>query len=201
MVATVLIAEATGGSYGSPSWATVTAVRLYSADTSDSSGVSTSNPVVIPAGTAGTAFNYSYWKHVALNIYTSPSTQITNIRHYVTWSNSWNWGTNGQIRRGNKASPVGCPTADYNPATGTSGTTGNSIEGSSGHNYYNGQSYPVADLTQDNSTNPATIDSTSYTTGSSTTYTYGVVLQVRISSDATQGAQTANVCTWMYDES
>src|SRR3989304_1653585 len=97
-------------------------IRFHTADTPDA--IDTTNPVPIPSS----SFNYSYWVHVALQ-FGGTFTQLSNFRHYSDGTIGWTLGTNGELRRGNRDSgDDGCPKASYNLATGTIGTTGDSIE-------------------------------------------------------------------------
>lgn len=87
---------------------------------------------------------------------------------------------------------------EYDVATGTEGDTGDEIEhATNGHGYYNGQTTKTKDMANDTSGSPATIDSTDHTT---TGKCKGVVLQVKVASDATQGEQTDETLTFKYDE-
>ena len=56
-------------------------------------------PIPIPAA----GFNYSYWKHVCLGV-TGTFTSVSNIRHYCDGAIGWNFGTAGELRRGNRDS-------------------------------------------------------------------------------------------------
>ena len=193
MVATVNVEIWKGGSDGSPgSEVTVTQIRFRTDDNPDT--IDSTNPIPIP--TSG--FNYSFWVHVCLT-FSGTFTEISNIRHYCDGSIDWTLGTNGELRRGNRDSgDHGCPKASYEVATGTVGTTGDAIEdGTNGHSYYNGQTTPTVNIENDTSTSPAVIDSNTYTAAGDS---YAVVLQVKVDTDATQGAQTAETLTFMYDE-
>ena len=87
---------------------------------------------------------------------------------------------------------------EYDVATGTEGTTGDAIEdAANGHDYYNGQTTPTRSVTYWTSSNKATVDSTDHTT---TGKCKAVVLQVRVSSDATQGEQPDETLYFSYDE-
>jgi hypothetical protein len=137
---------------------------------------------------------------VYLKIDVAPSVKINNIRHYSDGTISWNYGTGGQLRRGNRDSgDKGCPMdTEYDVATGTEATTGDAIEdGSVGHGYFNGQSTKTANIASDTVGSPATIDSTDHTT---TGKCKAVVLQVKVDTNATQGEQTDETLTWKYDE-
>jgi hypothetical protein len=193
MVATVVVNEMTGSG---PTYTAITnRVRLFSDDVAtNQSTAQTTNPIVIPSAD----FNYSYWKHVCLDLQGSGFT-ITNVRHYsnADVTATWHMGTSGMLQRGNRdAGDHGCPVANYTQASGTAGTTGNPIETT--HPYYSGQTVKVADVNSDIAPNGATIDSTSHTSAEKTK---SVVLQCKIAPNATQGTQTAVTLTWKYDES
>lgn len=198
MVATVTVVELTGAG---PSYTTITnRVRLFTADqATDQVTPQTTFPVPIPAAN----FNYSYWKHVALELAGSGFT-ITNIRHYGTGSaTGWTYGTGGALLRGARDSgDQGCPAGDYEQATGTQGTSGYYIgDGTNGHDYYKGQTAPTVDAAADTSGSPCVVDNTS--TYVAAGYTKSVVLQVKVDTAANgsvQGTQTAYTFTWKYDE-
>ena len=203
MVATVTIEEANGGSDGSP--ATHTRVDGQNANdgtdvrfaTTDSYNPVSSYPCIIPS--SGT--NYSYWKHLYLNIANGTGfTTINNIRFYTDGSIGWTCGTNGGLFVALRDSgDNGCPMdTEYDVATGTEGTTGDYIaDATLGHDYYNGQTATPADASNYTSGSPLTIDSTDH---SSAGMSKAVVLQVKIATDATQGTQNDEVLTFVYDE-
>jgi len=182
-----------GGTDGSPGTeSTGTSFRFHTADTPTTADTST--PIPIPTAD----FNYSYWVHLCLTI-SGSFTKVNNIRHYSDGTIGWNLGTSGELRRGNRdAGDKGCAKTDYDVATGTSGTTGHSIEDdTNGHGYYDGQSTETADVASDTSGSPATIDSSDIET---TADSKAIVLQVKVDTDATQGAQAAETLTFKYDE-
>jgi hypothetical protein len=161
----------------------------------------TIHPVPIPT----TGYNYSFWAHVYLKITVAPSTSITNIRLYCDGAIGWGTAvlTVGKRDSGDNGCPMG----------GQSGTTqyaqalidaGNSDSGyaigvaTNGHAYYRSQSTPTVDITSYISSAPLTLDNTNtYTT---TGVTKSAVLQVKVPSTATQGAQAAEQLTLMYNE-
>lgn len=196
MVATVGVYQATGGSDGSPADENeiTTSTRLQTKD--QFAPTDTTYPIPIPTAD----FNYSYWTHIYLKITVAPSVKINNIRFYSDGAIGWNYGTGGELRRGNRDSgDHGCPMdTEYDVATGTEGTTGHSIEdGSNGHGYYNAQTAKTADVASDTEGSPATIDSTDHTT---TGKCKAVVLQVKVDTDAVQGEQTDETLSFKYDE-
>jgi|Deesub1362A_J573_1020465.scaffolds.fasta_scaffold04856_8 hypothetical protein len=193
MVATIDVEVWTGGTAGSPTKTNVTSGVRFRTDDSPLTQDLT-NPIPIP--TSG--FNYSYWIHAALAI-SGTFSQVSNIRHYSDGAIGWTLGTGGEVRRGNRdTGDHGTPEASYQPANGTQGTSGYSIEdGVNGHPYYNAQTTPTANIANDTSGSPATVDSGAYTAAGSTK---AVVLQVKADTNATQGSQTAETFTFLYDE-
>jgi len=196
MVATVGVYQATGGSDGSPGNEdeVATSTRLQTKDQFVIDD--TTYPIPIP----DSGFNYSYWVHIYLKITGAPSVKINNIRFYSDGAIGWNFGTSGELRRGNRDSgDHGCPMdTEYDVATGTEGTTGHSIEDdTNGHGYYDGQTTETADVASDTEGSPATIDSTDHT---DTGKCKAVVLQAKVDTDATQGEQTDETLTFKYDE-
>lgn len=191
MAATYQVILYNGGSDGSPTKTVVTNVRFHS---SDSNASDNATPVLIDS-----VARYSYWKSVCIR----PSgsfTQVDNIRHYTDGTIGWTLGTAGELRRGNRDSgDHGTAEGSYELATGTSGTTGDTIEdGTNGHTRYNGQSTPTADMSNDTSGSPATIDTTAIT--SAGTDSKHIVMQVKTDTDGTQGVQSSETLTWKVDE-
>jgi len=182
MVATVGVYQATGGLDGSPANENeiATSTRLQTKD--QFAPNDTSYPIPIP--TSG--YNYSYWIHAYLKITGGTFTKINNIKFWSDGAIGWNFGTNGELRIGNRDSgDIGCPMdTEYDLATGTEGTTGDSIEdGTNGHDYYNGQTTPTKNVEDWTSSSKATVDSTDHTTAEKCK---AAVLQVKVASDATQ---------------
>ncbi len=195
MVATVNVQQAVGGSDGSPgSYNNIaTNTRLQTKD--QFAPADTSHPIPIP--TSG--FKYSYWIHICLDL-NGTFTKINNIRFYSDGTLGWNFGTGGELRRGNRDSgDQGCPMpTEYDLATGTEGDTGHSIEdGPNGHGYYNAQSTPTASVAGDTEASQALIDSTDHTSAEKTK---AVVLQCRVANDAVQGEQADETLSFKYDE-
>lgn len=208
MVATVVVQEVTGGTDANPTYQTVTnRVRLMTTDAfTNQTTAQTTNPVIIPAnGTAGYgggAFNYSYWKHVCLDIAGSAFI-ITNIKHYSAGdintpsAGFWTTGTGGGLYRGNMdAGDIGCNAANYIVAVGTAGTTGNPISAS--HTFYSGQTTSMLDVNSDTSGAAPVVDSSSIVAAGKSKM---ICLQAKVCNDAVQGTQTAKTLTWQYDES
>jgi hypothetical protein len=192
MVATVAVEYWNGGTDGSPNKTSASTFRFRSDDSPAT--IDNTNPLIVP----DSGLNYSYWSHIALAI-SGTFTEVSNIRFYSDGTINWTLGTDGVVNRGNRDSgDNGVAEADYEVATGTSGETGDAIDdGTNGHSYYNGQTTPVSDVTSDTSASPATIDSSTYSTSSSTK---AVVLQTIIDTDATQGTQASETFTFLYDE-
>ncbi len=195
MVATVNVQQAVGGSDGSPDTYNnvATSTRLQTKDQFAPADIS--YPIPIPVS----GFKYSYWIHVCLDL-AGTFTTINNVRFYSDGTVGWNFGTGGELRRGNRDSgDHGCPLpSEYDLATGTEGDTGDSIEdGSNGHGYYNGQTTPTANVANDTEASPATIDLTDHTSAEKTK---AVVLQCRVANDAVQGEQADETLSFKYDE-
>jgi hypothetical protein len=195
MVATVLVYQGYGGSDGAPSEAEITAsTRLQTKD--QFSPTDTTYPIPIP--TSG--FNYSYWIHVYLKITGGTFTKINNIKFWGDGTLGWNVGTNGELRLGNRdTGDIGCPMdTEYDLATGTESTTGDTIEdATNGHGYYNAQTTKTRSFTYWTSANKATVDSSDHTAAGKCK---SVVLQAKVATDATQGEQTDETLTFSYDE-
>ncbi|MCW4016817.1 MAG: hypothetical protein NWF06_10640 [Candidatus Bathyarchaeota archaeon] len=195
MVATVNVQQTVGGSDGSPaSYNNVTAsTRLQTKD--QFAPADTSYPISIPSSD----FNYSYWIHVCLDL-SGTFTQINNVRFCSDGAIGWNFGTGGELRRGNRDSgDHGCAMpSEYEVATGTEADTGDSIEdATNGHSYYNSQTTPTADVASDTEGSPAIIDSTDHTSAEKTK---AVVLQCKVANDAVQGEQADETLSFKYDE-
>lgn len=153
------------------------------------------NPCIIP-GTALT--NYSYWKHLFLAIQDTSYTTINNVRFYTDGGIGWNCGTGGGLFVANMATAVngeGCPMdGSYVQATGTGGTSG--LEMIANHTYYAAGSAVNASTYQAGT--PLDVDLTDHSAAVSDCK--AVVLQVVLKDDATQGTQTDETLTFIYDE-
>lgn len=188
MAATYQVINYNAGSDGSATKTVVTNVRFRSDDDNTSD---LTNPVLIDS-----VARYSYWKSVCLRV-NGTFTQVDNFRHYTDGTIGWTLGTSGQLDRGNRdTGDHGVPEASYEIAEGTAGTTGDTI--SSTHTYYSGQSVKIADMSNDTSASPATIDSTAITVA--TTDTKHIVMQITTDTDGTQGTQSTETLTWKVDE-
>jgi len=195
MVATVNVQQAVGGSDGSPgSYSNVTAnTRLQTKD--QFAPADTSYPIPIPTS----VFKYSYWIHVCLDL-SGAFTKINNVRFYSDDTIGWNFGAGGELRRGNRDSgDHGCPMpTECDVATGTEADTGDAIEDeTNGHNYYNAQTTPTANVASDTEASPALIDSIDHTAAGKTK---AVVLQCKVANDAVQGEQADETLGFKYDE-
>jgi hypothetical protein len=195
LVATVNVQQAVGGSDGSPgSYNNIaTNTRLQTKD----QFAPTDNSYPIPIPTSG--FKYSYWIHICLDL-SGTFTKINNLRFYSDGTIGWNFGTGGELRRGNRDSgDHGCPMpTEYDVATGTEGDTGYSIEdGANGHDYYTARSTPTASVANDTEGSPALIDSTDHTSAEKTK---AVILQCQVANDAVQGEQADETLIFKYDE-
>jgi hypothetical protein len=195
MVATVNVQQAVGGSDGSPGTYNniTTSTRLQTKDQFAPSDIS--YPVPIPQS----GFSYSYWIHVCLDLSGTFAT-INNVRFYSDGSIGWSFGTGGELRRGNRDSgDHGCPMdSEYNLATGTEASTGDSVEDETlGHGYYNSQTTPIVDVSNDTEGSPAVVDSADHNGAGKTK---AVVLQCKVASDAVQGEQSDETLSFKYDE-
>ena len=188
MAITVNVENWTGGSAGSPTKSNGTTYRFRTDDSPET--ISVTNPIHIPPS----GFNYSYFVHVALEL-TGTFTLFDNMRFYSDGTIGWTFGTGGEIRRGNRdTGDDGCPVASYFVATGTPDDTGDELGVT--HTYFSAQTVKTASVASDTSGSPATIDSGSHTTAESTK---AVVLQLKVADDATNGAQSAETFTFIYD--
>lgn len=66
-----------------------------------------------------------------------------------------------------------------------------------GHDYYNTQTTPTANVANDTEASPATIDSTDHTNAEKTK---AVILQCKVANDAVQGEQADETLSFKYDE-
>lgn len=189
MAATVNTEVWTGGSAGSPNKTAASTLRFRTDDSPTTTD--TSNPLIIPD--SGT--NYSYWVHLALEI-SGTFSEVSNIRFYTDGSLGFTLGTAGQVVRGNRDSgDQGCPESSYEVASGTVGTSGDDL--GANHGYFSGQSTPEADAFNATSGSPITVDSSTYT---SSTSSKAVVLQADVDTDASTGTQSDETFTFLYDE-
>jgi hypothetical protein len=186
-VATVVVQQWTGAG---PTKTTVTTPRL---STSDSDNPGTANPIPIPAA----SFNYSYWMSLFLTITNiNDATLLNNHKFYSDGTIGWTLGSSGELRMGARDSgDFGLPGASYEQATGTPGTSGDDLEAS--HTYYSGQTNKSDPVSGKTSGSPATIDSGDHTIAEAFK---GVILQAKVDTDATRGAQTAEQLNFSYDE-
>jgi len=197
MVATVGVYQLTGGADGGAGATEneiATSTRLQTKDQFVIDD--TTYPVPIPSSD----FNYSYWIHVYLKITGGTFSKINNVKFWCDGTIGWDFGTNGELRMGNRDSgDKGAPMdTEYDVATGTEGTTGDEIEHvTNGHDYYNGQTTKTVDVETHDSANKATLDSSDHTV---TGKCKAVVLQVKVDTNATQGEQTDETLTMSYDE-
>lgn len=189
-VATMAIKQYTGST---PDKTTVTTPRL---STSDSANPGTGNPVPIPAAD----YYYSFWMCLALCITAmNDATLINNHKFYMDGACGWTMGTGGDLFIGIRDSgDNGCPEGSYDQATGTEGTTGHWMDdGTNGHTYYKDQTATPAAADTYTSGSPLTVDTQDMTEAGELDH---IVVQVKVASDATRGAQTAETLTFQYDE-
>ena len=190
MTAPVAIKEANGAG---PTLTTITQGRYC---TEDAYNPGDSNPCVVPSAD----FNYSYWKHHALDI-SGAFTKINNIRWFTSGNIAANWvlGTGGMLLVAVRdADDNGCPSGDYDQSTGVEGETGKYIkDAADGHAYYKAQTANPADADGYTSAASLTVDTSDYTVPAVSKY---VVTQTKIGSDATQGDKPNETLTMRYDE-
>lgn len=198
MAATVSVCEWHNGSLGNPDYTNVSSSGQTSRYcTMDAVNPNTSNPMVIPAS----GQRYSYWKHHSLSITVAASTKIDNIRFYTDGNSSnWTMGTTSGVYVLNQSggAPHGVLNDSYELPTGTEGTEGFQVmDNNSGHSIYN-ISGLLIDIENFSSGNPVDVDTNiSY---SGTGKTLGIVSQIKIDDDATQGDMADLTATFMWDE-
>lgn len=176
-----------------PTHSTVTTPRM---STSDTNAPGTSYPIPIPAAD----FNFSYWMSLALAITNiQDATLLNNHKVYMDGACGWALGTSGELNVGLRDSgDNGCPEGSYDQAGGTEGTTGYDIaDDTNGHAYYKSQSPEEGALDGYTSGSPLTVDTGDHTIAEDFKH---IVLQAKVDTDATRGAQTAETITFQYDE-
>ncbi len=203
MVAIVQIYEANGGSDGSPGTktrvdgqnlgdGTATDVRFCAADAYNDVAA---NPCIIPLS----GDNYSYWKHLYLNI-SGTFTTVNNVNVYSDGTIGWACGTGGGLYVGVRdVGDNGAPMdLEYDVATGTAGTTGDWMDDvTNGHGYYKDETATPASMADYTSGSSLVIDSTDYSVADDSD---AAVLQVRIHDEATIGVQSDEIIYFSYDE-
>jgi hypothetical protein len=197
-VATMVVQQWTTAT---PTKTTVTTPRL---STMDSAAPGTANPIPIPTS----SYNYSFWASFFLTCTNfGTATLVNNHKFYSDGTIGWNYGSGGGLLVCLKSTgDNGVPTANYQIATGTVGTTGYSSDDvTNGYAYYKtGSSNHQAPATVANYTlagTMLTVDTTTQLTG--TGNFYGVVLQAKVdtaANGAARGAQAAETLTFQYDE-
>lgn len=189
-VAAVEVQTLTGAG---PAKATAASPRMH---TSDIVSVDNTYPIPIPAAD----FNYSYWMNLALTITNiQDATVLNNHQVYMDGDCGWTLGTSGDLLVGVRdAGDNGCPDGSYDQATGTEGTTGDYMgDGVDGHAYYLGQTPPAAALDGYTSGAPLEVDTQDLSAAGSFDH---IVIQAKVDTDATRGAQAAETITFQYDE-
>lgn len=201
MVATVYIEEANGAA-PTPAHTRVDAQVLNDGTdvrfcTTDAVAPVATYPCIIPSS----GFNYSYWKHLFLAIKDTAYTTINNVRFYTDGGIGWNTGTNGGLFVALRdAGDHGCPMdTSYEISAGVQGTTGYEIhDATNGHDYYKGQTATPVLASGYTAGSPLTVDTADYS--AAVDDCDAVVLQVKLFTDATQGTQTDETLTFIYDE-
>lgn len=188
------------GAVGSKTFTNITnRVRLFTSDLATNQGTAQITfPVPIPTS----SFNYSYWKHICLDI-SGTFTKVDNIRHYSDGAIGWNFGTLGELRRGNRDSgDIGCGVDTANGHADNYEQAHGGVEGTTGaelgvnHAFFAGQTTKTTDIDLDVAPNGVVVDSAGETVAGKT---LAVVVQVKVDTDATSGVQTAETMTWKYD--
>jgi len=182
--------------------------RYCTYDHADPSVIGTNYPIRVPTAGNGwnnTDYNYSYWKTHFLKItgWGAGDTEIKNVRWCTDGSLGWGTGVTLWIAKSGNTYNWGLPSSQYSQATGIEKTTGNpfwsTVGGKEGHPYYR----DVANC----SSNATTYDSNNYfwvMSGASNKitgngYSWGVVTQVQVGTDATHGLKDPETFTWVYD--
>lgn len=202
MAAIVQIYEANGGTDGTPGTKTrvdgqnlgdgvATDVRFCTADAYNDVAV---HPCIIPSS----GFNYSYWKQLYLNI-TGTFTTVNNINFYTDGTIGWTLGTGGGLYVGTRtAGDNGVPMdASYEVATGTPGSTGNTMLTDHARCATGGSVALAGNYT---SGSELLLDSTDYSTADESN---AVLLQVKIDTSvngAANGTQSDEIIYMAYDE-
>jgi len=191
MAATVVVKELNGTG---PTLTTVTAIRFC---TKDMYNPALTYPIPIP----DSGLAYSYWKTICLAL-SGSFTKINNIRFYSDSAIGWNCGTNGGLFVCTKTTgDKGVTEANYAQALGTEGESGYDVDDvTNGHGYYktgtSNHASPVSAATL-TSGSPLTVDTGDHVTAENTK---GVVAQVIVADDATQGDQADETLVFKYDE-
>lgn len=197
MVAVVIINESNGGTDGTPGATTRvdgqgvnagTDVRFCTADAYNDVAA---HPCVVP--TSG--FNYSYWKHISLGI-SGTFTTINNICAYTDGTIGWTTGTSGGLYVGTRTTgDNGVPmNASYEIATGTAGTSGNSMLTDHARCATGGSVALASNYTSGAS---LLLDSTNYSAADESN---ALLVQCKIATDSTQGDQSSENISFTYDE-
>jgi len=173
MAATAAVEEATDAG---PAWNEITTARF---NTADEHAPTTTNPIPIP--TAGS--NYSYWKTWRLK-FTGSYTQITNVKIYT---DGGGYGTGITTQVGDEVLTAG----QYDQASGTSGTSGDYITNHTGIT-------AATDIFTYTSGSEKTVDTS--TISGDPGYSNLIIVQMGVTTTASQGTLSAETFTWIYDE-
>ena len=216
MAATVQVEQitSTAGSETFTYKDTTSGTRYYTSDSAVKDA--TTNPIPVP--TVNDGYSGSYWVTHCVNVTAAPTTYIKNLRYYQTWSDSpyvdWTLGTNGDLVIGISSNTVsdaqtftqGFTSGSYDQATGTAGTFGNWISGSTAtsHSYYSGLSAPLSGgattIANFDSTDNAYMVQSGQVVGAATGRSFCIVTQVLVGSGATQGEKSDKVATFVFSE-
>jgi hypothetical protein len=129
----------------------------------------------------------------------SGATLLNNHQFYSDGACGWALGTDGDLFIGVRdTGDNGCPASGYEQAVGTQGTTGVSMgDATSGHTFYNTQSPVWVAVDTCTSGSTLSVDTTDHTVEEEFKH---IVVQAKVASDATRGAQSAETLTFQYDE-
>jgi len=218
MPAKVEIEQLTGGPPGSETYTvktgTESGTRYYTMD-SNLSG-SSLNPIPIPTSDGGVSG--SYWVTHCINVTQAPTTEITDLRYYQSWSigpkkdwqlgssNSWSAGLYIGVSSASltaiRGSSNGFNSGSYCRASGTQGTSGYLISGN--HAYYEAIATAMSGgwcpIDPFNSVTNAYMVQKGQVVAADTGRSWCIVTQVLVGSGAIQGEKTDKTATFVYSE-
>lgn len=179
--------------------------RYCTTDHADPSVIGTNYPIRVPTagnGWNGSDYNYSYWKTHFLKItgWSASDTEIKNVRWYTDGSLGWGTGVDLWIAKSGSTYNWGLPSSQYAQATGTEGTTGNPFwDSTNGHPYYKNVANASSNAMTYTSNNPFWVMSGNSNKITGNGYSWGVVTQVRVGTNASHGTKDPETFTWVYD--
>jgi len=177
----------------------------------------TTNPIPIPTNDGG--LSGSFWVTHCINITSTPSSYVKNLKWYITMTSSnigadWNLGTNGDLMIGvssaaaadTKTWSQGFSSSSYNQASGTTGTFGYFLSSASnGHSYYRDIASALSGgaastKTYNSLANAYMVQSGSVMDNPGTGRSNFIATQVWVASGATQGDKPDKTATFVYSE-